>query len=104
MKSTRRFAIALWLALALLVGQQAAALHDLGHATERIAHHQDRKAPPASCDQCFACAELSSAVGVAHAVLPRVSAGVPVTCVVHDGAIFVAQRLAFRSQAPPTLL
>ena len=104
MKSTRRFAIALGLALALVVGQQAAALHDLGHATERIAHHQDPKAPPASCDQCFACAELSSAVGVVPVVLPRVSTGIPPTCFVHDAAIFVAPRLAFRSQAPPTLL
>jgi hypothetical protein len=104
MKSTRRIAAAFWLALALFVGQQAAALHDLGHATERIAHHQDSKTPPASCDQCFACAELASAVGVVPTVLPRVSAGIPVTCFVHDAAIFAAPRLAFRSQAPPTLL
>ena len=104
MKSTHRFAAAFWLALALLVGQQAAALHDLGHATERLAQRQDSKTPPASCDQCFACAELSSAVGVVPAVLPRVSAGIPVTCFDHDAAIVVAPLLAFRSQAPPTLL
>ena len=104
MNAPRRIAAAFWLALALLVGQQAAALHDLGHATERLAHHQDSKTSPASCDQCFACAELSSAVGVVPAVLPQVSAGVPVTCFVHDEAVFAAPRLAFRSQAPPTLL
>ena len=104
MKSTHRFAAAFWLALALLVGQQAAALHDLGHAAERLAQRQDSKTPPASCDQCFACAELSSAVGVVPAVLPRVSAGIPVTCFDHDAAIVVAPLLAFRSQAPPTLL
>jgi hypothetical protein len=104
MKSTRRIAAAFWLALALLVGQQAAALHDLGHAAERLAQHQDSKTPPASCDQCFACAELSSAMGAVPVVLPQVSAGIPVTCFVHDAAIFVAPRLAFRSQAPPTFL
>jgi hypothetical protein len=104
MKSTRRIAAAFWLALVLLVGQQAAALHNLGHATERLAHHQDSKTPPASCDQCFACAELSSAVGALPVVLPRVSAGIPGTFLVHAAAVFVAPRLAFRSQAPPTLL
>src|SRR5450631_788300 len=100
MKSNHRFAAAFWLALALLVGQQAAALHDLGHATERLAHHQDSKTPPASCDRCFACAELSSAVSAVPVVLPRVSAGIPVTCLVRDAAVFAAPRLAFRSQAP----
>jgi hypothetical protein len=104
MKSTHRFAAAFWLALALLVGQQAVALHDLGHATERLSQHQDSKTPPASCDQCFACAQLSSAVGVVPVVLPEVSAGIPVACFVHDAAIFVAPLLAFRSQAPPTFL
>jgi len=42
--------------------------------------------------------------GVVPVVLPRVSTGIPPTCFVHDAAIFVAPRLAFRSQAPPTLL
>ena len=104
MKSTRRFAVAFWLALALLAGQQAAALHDLGHAAERFSHKQDSKTPPATCVQCFACAQLSSAVGVTPPVLPVVTAGPPRDCFARDATIRAAPRLAFRSRAPPTLL
>ncbi|HEY4998990.1 MAG TPA: hypothetical protein VII36_07600 [Usitatibacter sp.] len=104
MNSIRRFTTAFWLAFALLVGQQVAALHDLGHATELLSHKQGSKTPPATCDQCFACAQLSSAVGVTPPVLPVVAAGIPVGCFARDATIRIAPRLAFRSRAPPTLL
>ena len=104
MRSTRRFASILWLALALLVGQQAAALHDLGHATGQLTHKQDSKAPPASCDQCFACAELSGAVGIAAPQLPLVAACTPRAAEPLDRGVTSSARLAYRSRAPPALL
>jgi hypothetical protein len=104
MKSVRSFAGILWLALALLVGQQAAALHDLGHATEKLSHKQDSKTPPASCDQCFACAELSGAVGVTVPVLPVVAACTPHAVDPITRSVASPARLAYRSRAPPSLL
>jgi hypothetical protein len=104
MNSIRRFATAFWLALALLVGQQAAALHDLGHATERLAHKQDSKPNSSTCDQCFACAELSGAVGTTLPPLPSTDASHAQCARPLERGVAVAPRLAFRSRAPPTLL
>ncbi|MGZ5035196.1 MAG: hypothetical protein ACXWG1_18575 [Usitatibacter sp.] len=104
MTPIRRIASVLWLALALLVGQQAAALHDLGHATEKLSHKQDSKPASTTCDQCFACAELSGAIGATLPSLPCVE-GAPVQAAVSlDAGVDTAPRLAFRSRAPPTLL
>ncbi len=104
MRSIRRLASILWLALALLVGQQAAALHDLGHATGQLSHKQDSKTSPASCDQCFACAELSGAVGVTVPVLPVVAACTPRAADPLTRGVASPARLAYRARAPPSLL
>jgi hypothetical protein len=105
MNSIRRLATAFGLALALLVGQQAAALHDLGHATERLAHKQDSKPRSSTtCDQCFACAELSGAVGTTLPALPSLDAAHAQWALLLERGVAVAPRLAFRSRAPPTLL
>ena len=104
MKPIRRIALALWLALALLVGQQAAALHDLGHATGQLSHNQDSKTAPATCDQCFACAELSGAVGVTMPVLAVIAACTPPAAEPVVPGAAIPARLAYRSRAPPTLL
>ena len=104
MRPIRRLASILWLALALLVGQQAAALHDLGHATGQLSHKQDSKSPASTCDQCFACAELSGAVGVAVPVLPLVAACMPRAAEPLDIGVASPARLAYRSRAPPSLL
>ncbi len=104
MRSTHRIAGILWLALALLVGQQAAALHDLGHATGQLSHKQDSKAPVSTCDKCFACAELSGAVGVTVPVLPLVAACTPRAAEPLPRGAASPARLAYRSRAPPTLL
>lgn len=104
MKPIRRLASILWLALALLVGQQAAALHDLGHATGQLSHKQDSKTPPASCDQCFACAELSGAVGATIPSLPVVVACTPRAADPLTPGVASPARLAYRSRAPPSLL
>jgi hypothetical protein len=105
MNSLRRLATAFGVSLALLVSQQAAALHDLGHATERLSHKQDSKPGTSStCDQCFACAELSGAVGTTLPKLPS-SQGVHAQCARPlEQGVAVAPRLAFRSRAPPALL
>ena len=98
MSRFRKVLFALWMALAVVLGQQAVALHDLAHVA---GHKQDSTPGKATCDKCFACAELSSAVG---ASIP------PVTL---DDAAPLAQDsrsaaparsaplLAFRSRAPP---
>jgi hypothetical protein len=105
MNSIRRIAVAFGLALALLVGQQAAALHDLGHATERLTHKQDSKpGTSTTCDQCFACAELSGAVGATLPQLPSTDATHAQCARPLERGAAVAPRLAFRSRAPPTLL
>jgi hypothetical protein len=104
MRPIRRLASILWLALALLVGQQAAALHDLGHATGQLTHKQDSNKAPLSCDHCFACAELSGAVGASVPELPVVAASTPRAAEpLFLGAASPA-RLAYRSRAPPSLL
>lgn len=103
MYAVRRLLFAFSLALALLVGQQAAALHDLGHAVDRIAHKGS--VPIGSkCDECFACAQLSGAVS------PSLPAIAPV--LLPDGAprdadcisATLAPRVAFLSRAPPSFV
>jgi len=102
MKSLRCLGFAFWLAFALVVGQQAAALHDLGHATSQL--DQKGGKAPSTCDKCFLCAQLSGAmgasipvlpIGTAHDALPAFHPGTPAPAVT---------ALAFRSRAPPTLL
>ena len=104
MTRMRRIASAFWLALALLVGQQASALHALGHATEQLSRKHDSTPAPSTCDQCFACAELSGAVGATIPSVPAVIAdNSQPFAVIEQGAPAVL-RLAFRSRAPPALL
>ena len=100
----RRFLSAFWLALALLIGQQAAALHALGHATEQLQQKKDSAPAPSSCDLCIAYAQFSGAAGSKVAALPVVAAAAvaPLDFVVAGSP--AAARLAFRSRAPPTLL
>jgi hypothetical protein len=102
MKSSRRILLALAVGLALLFGEQAAALHDLGHAVDQIAHKGS--APTSPCDQCFACAQLSGAVGTSLPVVPAVplERGVPIERA--RPGIFASPRLAFLSRGPPALL
>jgi hypothetical protein len=104
MRPIRRLATILWLALALLVGQQAAALHDLGHATGQLSHKQDSTPGSSTCDQCFACAQLAGAVGTTPPSFGALDAShAPAQCILRQG-VDSAPRLAFRSRAPPVLL
>jgi len=92
-----RIVFALCLGLAVLAGQHAVAMHDFAHA----AGHKEGTPGKTACDKCFACAELSSAVGtsIPPAVLPEATLlATPRHCEAATGA---APRLAFHSRAPP---
>jgi HD superfamily phosphodiesterase len=101
MRIFRRLGFALWLALALVAGQQAALLHDLGHASEKLSQ-KDTKPAPAKCDKHFAFTQLTGAAS-ASIEIP------PVECslaefVAPEAGSRAAPTLAYRSQAPPALL
>ena len=94
----RRIFFALWMACAIVVAQQAVAMHDLAHA---FGHKQESTPGKSTCDKCFACAELSSAVGTS---IPPVAFPDTAPSVVHadsSAAACAAPRLAFHSRAPP---
>jgi len=94
----RRFGLAFSLAFALFAGQQAALLHDLGHALE-----WRKGGVPAdkTCDTHYLCAQLGSAVGASPPALPPAPAqSLPVQSFSPQGAA-QRTRLAYRSQAPP---
>jgi hypothetical protein len=103
MKRFRKLGFALWLALALLVGQQAAALHELGHATSAFKQDKGTPSGSAKCDKHFLFAQFSGAVG-AFSCVPAVSAGEAIAALVHQAFAPAATRLAFHSRAPPTIL
>jgi hypothetical protein len=99
MSRFRRIFFAFWLALAVVAGQYAVAAHDLAHA----AGHKEGVPGKSTCDTCFACAELSSAVGasIPPVVLPD---NAPQAVLIDpDTAVCAAPRLAFQSRGPPTL-
>jgi len=102
MKQLRTFGFLLWLALALVVGQQALLLHDLAHASEKLSQ-KDSKPAPAKCDQCFACAQLAGGAPATVPTVPAVTCGIDGVAHVEQVAL-AAALLAYRSQAPPVLL
>ena len=102
MKALRRLGFALWLALALVVGQQAALLHDLGHASEKLTQ-KDSKPAPSKCDECFACAQLVGGAPVTVATVPPVACGIELF-VTLEHVVVASALLAYQAQAPPVLL
>lgn len=101
MKHLRRLGFALWLALALVAGQHAALLHDLGHAAD-LAQKQDSKPGQTKCEKCFAFAQLTGAPTAAFEV-PPVATGIAAIGFL-DASAFSRRTLAYRAQAPPALL
>jgi hypothetical protein len=98
-RTLARALVALWMAFAILAAQHAVAMHDLAHA----AGHKDGVPGKTTCDKCFACAELSSAVGT---TIPPVALpdGAPLPAAAARKAVFAAApRFAFHSRAPPPL-
>ncbi len=62
MKAFHRFAPALFLAIALLLGQQAAQLHDLSHAIQGVEKGSQEQYPGSdSCEKCSLYAPFSGA-------------------------------------------
>jgi hypothetical protein len=96
----RHIVFALCMGLAIVIGQQAVVMHDLSHAT---GHKQESTPGKTTCDKCFACAELSSALGasIPAVALPDVAPAIGEQQ--SDAAVCAAPRLAFRSRAPPKL-
>ena len=104
MSRVQRFWSVLWVALALLVGQQAAALHDLGHAVKRInAPLQDQYPGADSCDKCFGFSQLSGSMPGTTSLFVALDASILPSSFV---AIPAPSRtvVATRSRAPPALL
>jgi hypothetical protein len=103
MKALRRLGFALWLALALVAGQQAAALHALGHASENLSHKQDSKPAPSKCSEHFACSQLVGGAAATTPSVPLVSCDLPVFAFLEQGTQS-PPTLAYRTRAPPALL
>lgn len=102
MKLFRRLGFALWLALALVAGQQLALLHDLGHAAEQLSQKQDPKPAPTKCDQHYATSQL---VGAAPAGFAVPLADCDSVALDHtDSAAHAPHFSAYLSRAPPALL
>jgi hypothetical protein len=99
----RRVAATLFLALAVLLGQHAAALHGLGHATEELSRKQG-SLPPHACDQCFACAQLAGGATPALPTIPAVDLAFDHPFFFLECGTVAVPHLAFRSRAPPAVL
>jgi hypothetical protein len=94
----RRAIAAFWFAL-LLLGQQAAALHAVAHAAERL----DGSAPAQFCDQCFLGAQVSSALGASMPELPAVRAEFEPPLFDVAPRVDAEAPVYFQARAPPTL-
>jgi len=101
--NARRIAAAFWLALALLMGQQAAALHGLAHAFDRLQQQDDSLPAKHTCDQCFLSAQLSGAVGVDIATPAVVAADSQPPAFIDDRVSPARFVLYFHSRAPPRI-
>jgi hypothetical protein len=96
-----RILVALCMVIAIAVCQQIVALHDLAHAA---GHKQESTPGKTVCDKCFACAELSAAVGLAIPSVSLNDVDAPVVQVKSGPATSRAAHPAFRARAPPMLL
>ena len=103
MKALRRLGFALWLAFALVAGQQAAAVHMLGHASESLSQKQGPKPQPSKCGECFACSQLAAGAAPTIPDLPPVECGIATTPFVAGGER-LPPFLAYLSRGPPALL
>jgi len=102
MNRLRNLGAALWLALALVVGQQAALLHELTHATEQLTQKQVPTGQHG--EQCFHAATLANAIGSHVADVPAIAVSECRSDSFVAHAASLAPRLAFHSRAPPVLL
>lgn len=101
MSRFRRLGFALWLALALLVGQHSAALHDVAHAFEALSQPADAKLPKPDCDTHFACSQLGGALAASIAPPLPVVQGTLERPARGELGVARASLPAYRSRAPP---
>jgi hypothetical protein len=102
MRSLKRFALVLWLAVAVLAGQQLVLWHDLGHATDHASH--DPGHVPSKCEQHSACVQLGGALAASEFVPVSDSATPPRAADMRAREASLAPRRGVLSRAPPTLL
>jgi hypothetical protein len=91
------------LALALLFGQQHAALHWLSHAVEATHAKAGSPASDEHCDECLALAGLGAAAAGTAPALPASFAQHALYSLPAVASAPIAPRLAFHSRAPPIL-
>ena len=91
------------LALALLFGQQHAALHWLSHAVEATQAKASHPTPSEHCDECLALAGLGAAATPTAVTLPLGVARHALVALPPVAVASVALRLGFHSRAPPIL-
>ena len=99
MPRPRPFFLALLLALALFVGQQAALLHGLAHAADSFA--QDQAPVPAQCADHLFFTAFGGAITGKPPVAPFVASVAPAPAVVAQRSASLPPRHAFHSRAPP---
>src|SRR5262245_2664781 len=103
MKLFRRLALAFLLAFALVAGQQAAALHELAHATGEIAPKHGTKGTT-GCDTHYLYSQLGATANAAKSVPPVVACAAPQAPLYAWHSAPIVARFAFNPRAPPTLL
>lgn len=100
-----RLPIALWLAFLLLFAQQGAVLHAVAHLGDYPPARQQQEQhshPGQVCDECLAYAGIGSAAPAASLPdLPAIASHLPADAC--PAAPTSAQRVAYRSRAPPFL-
>ena len=105
MPSLKRFALVLWLAVALVAGQQLVLWHDLGHAGEYLAQASDPGDPadnaPSKCQQHYTCAQLAGALGSTGYAAAFVASAAPRPALLRLREASLAPRHAFLSRGPP---
>lgn len=100
MKNLRRLFLALGLALALALGQQAAALHALGHAADELARQESTSAP-FKCTDHSLFASFAGAVGAEPPAPPFMATVALAERVDPQPPAWLPSRYAYLSRAPP---
>lgn len=98
-----RLLFALWLAVALAVGQHAVDVHALGHASHDL-EHQDFSPGPGECDNHSLFASIGSGLAVEAPVAPLVAGAHVAPPAEAIRSAELAHHHPFRSRAPPRSL
>ena len=94
----RRLLAILWLALAVAIGQHAASVHALKHATDALAGTTQA---PQECEQHSLLSSLGSAAGSDSRAAPAMESASPAPVAPHAERVALPVRYSFLSRAPP---